>query len=43
MHVLNLLDQDGPDASDGSFGAWLYRVAWLHCAGVKTQWPQRYH
>jgi RNA polymerase sigma-70 factor (ECF subfamily) len=36
-HALERLDQDTFDAERGSFGTWLYRVAWCRCVDLKRQ------
>ena len=36
-HALERLDQDSFDPSRGSFGTWLYRVAWCRCVDLKRQ------
>jgi len=37
MYVLERLDRDRFDASKGSFGTWLYRVAWCRCVDLKRK------
>lgn len=36
-HALERLDQDTFDSERGSFGTWLYRVAWCRCVDLKRQ------
>jgi len=36
-HALERLAQDAFDPARGSFGTWLYRVAWCRCVDVKRQ------
>lgn len=36
-HALERLRHDSFDAEKGSFGTWLYRVAWCRCVDVKRQ------
>lgn len=36
-HALERLEQDSFDAERGSFGTWLYRVAWCRCVDLKRQ------
>jgi RNA polymerase sigma-70 factor (ECF subfamily) len=36
-HSLERLDQDIFDPERGSFGTWLYRVAWCRCVDLKRQ------
>lgn len=36
-HALERLAQDAFDPSRGSFGTWLYRVAWCRCVDLKRQ------
>lgn len=36
-HALERLDQGSFDAAKGSFGTWLYRVAWCRCVDLKRQ------
>ena len=36
-HALERLDQDSFDPARGSFGTWLYRVAWCRCVDLKRQ------
>ena len=36
-HAIERLDQDTFDASRGSLGTWLYRVAWCRCVDLKRQ------
>ena len=36
-HALERLDHDSFDAARGSFGTWLYRVAWCRCVDLKRQ------
>ena len=36
-HVLERLDRDSFDPKKGSFGTWLYRVAWCRCVDLKRQ------
>ena len=37
LYVLQRLDRDSFDASKGSFGTWLYRVAWCRCVDLKRK------
>ena len=37
VYVLDRLDQDSFDASKGSLGTWLYRVAWCRCVDLKRK------
>jgi RNA polymerase sigma-70 factor (ECF subfamily) len=37
LYVLERLDRDSFDASKGSFGTWLYRVAWCRCVDLKRK------
>jgi RNA polymerase sigma-70 factor (ECF subfamily) len=37
MYVLERLDRDSFDPSKGSFGTWLYRVAWCRCVDLKRK------
>ena len=37
LYVLERLDQDRFDSSKGSFGTWLYRVAWCRCVDLKRR------
>jgi len=36
-HALDRLDQDSFNPERGSFGTWLYRVAWCRCVDLKRQ------
>jgi RNA polymerase sigma-70 factor (ECF subfamily) len=36
-YVLERLDKDSYDPSKGSFGTWVYRVAWCRCVDLKRQ------
>ena len=36
-YVLERLDQGSFDPGKGSFGTWLYRVAWCRCVDIKRQ------
>jgi len=36
-YVLERLDRDRFDPAKGSFGTWLYRVAWCRCVDLKRQ------
>jgi RNA polymerase sigma factor (sigma-70 family) len=36
-YVLERLDRDSFDPSKGSFGTWLYRVAWCRCVDLKRK------
>jgi RNA polymerase sigma-70 factor (ECF subfamily) len=36
-HALERLEHDSFDAERGSFGTWLYRVAWCRCVDLKRQ------
>jgi RNA polymerase sigma-70 factor (ECF subfamily) len=36
-HALERLDRDRFDPQRGSFGTWLYRVAWCRCVDLKRQ------
>ncbi|MBL8860114.1 MAG: sigma-70 family RNA polymerase sigma factor [Planctomycetes bacterium] len=37
LYVLDRLDQGSFDAERGSFGTWLYRVAWCRCVDLKRK------
>ncbi len=37
LFVLERLDRDSFDAAKGSFGTWLYRVAWCRCVDEKRR------
>lgn len=37
IYVLERLDRDRFDAAKGSFGTWLYRVAWCRCVDLKRK------
>lgn len=37
LYVLDRLEQDRFDPSKGSFGTWLYRVAWCRCVDLKRK------
>lgn len=37
LYVLDRLDQDSFDPEKGSFGTWLYRVAWCRCVDLKRK------
>lgn len=37
FYVLERLDRDAFDPSKGSFGTWLYRVAWCRCVDLKRK------
>jgi RNA polymerase sigma-70 factor, ECF subfamily len=37
LYVLDRLQQDRFDPSKGSFGTWLYRVAWCRCVDLKRK------
>lgn len=37
VYVLERLDSDSFDPDKGSFGTWLYRVAWCRCVDVKRK------
>lgn len=37
LYALERLDRDRFDASKGSFGTWLYRVAWCRCVDLKRK------
>ena len=37
LYVLERLDRDRFDPSKGSFGTWLYRVAWCRCVDLKRK------
>lgn len=41
MYVLDRLDRDRFDASKGTLGTWLYRVAWCRCVDVKRKQAAR--
>ncbi|MBK7644731.1 MAG: sigma-70 family RNA polymerase sigma factor [Planctomycetes bacterium] len=43
MYVLHRLDGDRYDASKGSLGTWLYRVAWCRCVDLKRKQAARRH
>jgi RNA polymerase sigma-70 factor (ECF subfamily) len=36
-YVLERLDKDSYDPTKGSFGTWVYRVAWCRCVDLKRQ------
>ena len=40
-YVLERLDKDSFDPSKGSFGTWLYRVAWCRCVDLKRKESSR--
>lgn len=40
-YVLERLDKDAFDPSKGSFGTWLYRVAWCRCVDLKRKESSR--
>jgi RNA polymerase sigma-70 factor (ECF subfamily) len=40
-YVLERLDRDRFDAGKGSFGTWLYRVAWCRCVDLKRKQSAR--
>ena len=42
-YVLERLDRDSFDPSKGSFGTWLYRVAWCRCVDLKRKENARRH
>jgi RNA polymerase sigma factor (sigma-70 family) len=37
LYVLERLDKDRFDSAKGSFGTWLYRVAWCRCVDLKRK------
>jgi RNA polymerase sigma factor (sigma-70 family) len=37
LYVLDRLDKDSFDPDKGSFGTWLYRVAWCRCVDLKRK------
>jgi RNA polymerase sigma-70 factor (ECF subfamily) len=37
LYVLERLDRDAFDPAKGSFGTWLYRVAWCRCVDLKRK------
>src|SRR5262245_16655582 len=37
LYVLERLDADRFDATKGSLGTWLYRVAWCRCVDLKRR------
>jgi len=37
LHVLERLDRDAYDPTKGTFGTWLYRVAWCRCVDLKRR------
>ena len=37
VYVLERLDQNSFDPEKGSFGTWLYRVAWCRCVDIKRR------
>ncbi|MFN0242831.1 MAG: sigma-70 family RNA polymerase sigma factor [Planctomycetota bacterium] len=37
VYVLDRLDRDSFDPAKGSFGTWLYRVAWCRCVDLKRK------
>lgn len=37
LYVLDRLDQGSFDSARGSFGTWLYRVAWCRCVDIKRK------
>lgn len=41
VYVLERLDKDRFDAAKGSFGTWLYRVAWCRCVDLKRKQSAR--
>lgn len=41
LYVLERLDRDRFDSSKGSFGTWLYRVAWCRCVDEKRKQSAR--
>jgi len=41
MYVLHRLDGDRYDASKGTLGTWLYRVAWCRCVDLKRKQAAR--
>ena len=41
VYVLDRLDRDRFDAGKGSFGTWLYRVAWCRCVDLKRKQAAR--
>lgn len=40
-YVIERLDKDSFDPSKGSFGTWLYRVAWCRCVDLKRKESSR--
>jgi RNA polymerase sigma-70 factor, ECF subfamily len=43
LYVLERLDADRFDSQKGSFGTWLYRVAWCRCVDIKRRGQNRRH
>src|SRR6187551_2857004 len=43
IYVLDRLDRDSFDPAKGSFGTWLYRVAWCRCVDLKRKQGARRH
>jgi len=41
MYVLHRIDRDSYDASKGTLGTWLYRVAWCRCVDLKRKQSAR--
>lgn len=41
LYVLERLDRDRFDSSKGTFGTWLYRVAWCRCVDEKRKQSAR--
>ena len=41
LYVLERLDKDRFDSTKGSFGTWLYRVAWCRCVDLKRKQSAR--
>ena len=41
LYVLERLDRDSFDPQKGSFGTWLYRVAWCRCVDLKRKQSAR--
>ena len=41
LYVLDRLDRDRFDSTKGSFGTWLYRVAWCRCVDLKRKQAAR--
>lgn len=41
LYVLERLDRDRYDSAKGSFGTWLYRVAWCRCVDEKRKQSAR--